>query len=100
LQSSHVPEWKRAGLRGIAHLVRVHLADSLEDQVAKLSAPVLLLRAERDRLSTEDWVTELADVAPDARTVRMPGAHAFVWNHPHAWSAPLRALAERVGTAT
>ena len=97
LQASHVPEWKRAGLRGGAHLVRVHLKDSLEDQVCKLSMPVLLLRAERDRLSTDEWVSHLAALAPDARTARMPGAHAFVWNHPDAWSDPLRDLAERAG---
>src|SRR3954470_17895060 len=46
LELSHAPEWRRAGSRGIAHLIRVHLDDRLEDQVRRLSMPVLALRAE------------------------------------------------------
>lgn len=94
LEANHVPEWKRAGPRGIAHLVKVHLEDRLEDQVARLQVPVLALRAERDRLTTQSWLDELTRRA-EAEWVRVPGAHAFVWLHPEAWSAPLRRLAER-----
>jgi hypothetical protein len=61
LQASHVPEWRRAGGRGVAHLVRVHLGG----------------------------------LSPRVRTARVPGAHAFVWNHPGAWAAPLQELADR-----
>jgi pimeloyl-ACP methyl ester carboxylesterase len=93
LQRSHVPEWRRAGSRGIAHLVRVHLADSLEEQVARLRMPVLVIRAEQDRLSTDDWVDHLASVARDGQAARVPGAHPFVWTHPEAWSPRLRDLA-------
>jgi pimeloyl-ACP methyl ester carboxylesterase len=38
LEESHTPEWKRAGPHGIAHLIKVHLADRLEDQVTRLDA--------------------------------------------------------------
>jgi pimeloyl-ACP methyl ester carboxylesterase len=95
LEESHKPEWKRAGPRGIAHLIRVHLRDRLEEQVARLPMPVLALRARQDRLSTDDWMNELADVAETGKWITMPGAHAFVWLYPHAWSEPLRVLAER-----
>jgi pimeloyl-ACP methyl ester carboxylesterase len=95
LEKSHSPEWKRAGARGIAHLLRVHLRDRLEDQVARLSVPVLALRASRDRLSTDTWMQELATVNPRVEWTTVPGAHAFVWVHPDAWSVPLRRLAER-----
>lgn len=95
LELNHVPEWKRAGPRAIAHLVRVHLADPLEEQVARLAMPVLALRAEHDRLTTDDWLDSLTAVAPDADWVKLPGAHAFLWLDPQAWSAPLRRLAER-----
>jgi pimeloyl-ACP methyl ester carboxylesterase len=95
LEESHAPEWKRAGPRGIAHLLRVHLRDRLEEQVANLPMPILALRAEGDRLSTRRWMEELVDVAAKGEWVSMPGAHAFVWLYPHAWSAPLRELAER-----
>ncbi|HVQ17732.1 MAG TPA: alpha/beta hydrolase [Actinomycetes bacterium] len=54
LEESHAPEWKRAGPRGIAHLIRVHLRDRLEEQVTRLPMPVLALRAREDRLSTDE----------------------------------------------
>jgi pimeloyl-ACP methyl ester carboxylesterase len=95
LEENHKPEWKRAGLRGISHLVAVHLRDPLEDQVARLPMPVLALRARHDRLSTDAWMNELVARSSDARWVTMPGAHAFVWVYPDAWSAPLKSLAER-----
>jgi hypothetical protein len=46
LEVNHVPEWKRAGPRGIAHLVKVHLDDRLEEQVvpaASTDSPTLPL---------------------------------------------------------
>jgi pimeloyl-ACP methyl ester carboxylesterase len=96
LEESHIPEWKRAGPRGIAHLLRVHLRDRLEDQVASLEMPALAIRAEHDRLSTDEWLDALASMGADTRWVKVPGAHPFVWTHPSAWSDPLRRLAERV----
>jgi pimeloyl-ACP methyl ester carboxylesterase len=96
LEETHAPEWKRAGPRGIAHLIKVHLADQIEDQVARLGMPVLLIRGEGDRLSTDAWVDGLARAAKDGDWTRVPGAHAFVWTSPDAWSDPVRLLAERV----
>ena len=99
LEANHLPEWKRAGPRGIAHLIKVHLADRLEEQVARLSVPVLAIRGERDRLSTERWVRDLAGGTPNGDHVTVPGAHAFVWLDPHAWSDPLHHLATRAAAA-
>jgi len=96
LEASHAPEWKRAGPRGIAHLIKVHLDDRLEEQVARLSMPVLALRGEDDRLSTDDWMNDLVGRARRAQWVKVPGAHPFVWLYPDAWSVPLRRLAEQV----
>ncbi|MBO0845287.1 MAG: alpha/beta hydrolase [Nocardioides sp.] len=95
LEESHLPEWKRAGPRGVAHLIKVHLRDRLEEQVARLPMPVLALRATEDRLSTDAWMHELAGAGRSTTWTAMPGAHAFVWLYPDAWSAPLRSLAER-----
>jgi pimeloyl-ACP methyl ester carboxylesterase len=92
LQSSHVREWRRAGVRGIAHLVRVHLADRIEDSVAALDVPVLVVRGRDDRLSRADWARSLA-ARPRDRYVEVPGAHTFVWRDPAAWSDPIRELA-------
>jgi pimeloyl-ACP methyl ester carboxylesterase len=96
LEETHVPEWKRAGPGGIAHLLRVHLRDRLEDQVSRLEMPALALRADRDRLTTDAWLDDLAGTGADTQWARVPGAHAFVWTHPTVWSEPLHALAARV----
>ena len=96
LEENHVPEWKRAGVKGVAHLVRVHLADHLEEQVARLEVPLLVIRAEDDRLTTDGWVRGLAASAGGELTT-VPGAHAFLWLDPDAWSAPLRGLAAKAG---
>jgi pimeloyl-ACP methyl ester carboxylesterase len=95
LQQSHVPEWKRAGVRGVAHLVRVHLRDRLEEQVAELSMPVLIIRGTDDRLSTDRWVDELCRVAVAGEVVTVPGPHTFIWVDPRAWSQPLQRLTKR-----
>jgi pimeloyl-ACP methyl ester carboxylesterase len=95
LQQSHVPEWKRAGVRGIAHLVRVHLGDRLEEQVAELSMPVLIIRGTDDRISTDRWVDELCRGAVEGEVVKVPGPHTFIWVDPGAWSPPLQRFAER-----
>lgn len=99
LEANHLPEWKRAGPRGVAHLVRVHLADRIEEQLGRLDMPVLAIRAENDRLSSESWVRDLARRAPDGDHATVAGAHAFVWLDPEAWSQPLRRLADRAGAA-
>ena len=99
LEANHIPEWKRAGPGGIGHLLRVHLADHLEDQVGRLPMPMLAIRAAEDRLSSESWVRDLARRAPDGDHVSVPGAHAFVWLDPSAWSEPLRRLADRAVSA-
>jgi pimeloyl-ACP methyl ester carboxylesterase len=95
LEENHVPEGKRAVIGGVAHLVRVHLADRIEQQVARLRTPLLVLRAEDDGLTTVDWVRGLAASA-GGDVVTVPGAHAFLWLDPEAWSEPLRALTARV----
>lgn len=93
LQQVHRPEWRRAGARQIVHLISVHLRDHLEDTVPALRCPVLVLRGEADRMSTEPWARRLAELAPDGRFAAMPGPHTFVWHDPTAWCGPVRELA-------
>lgn len=52
LTGSHLREWRRVGLRGLTHLVRVHLRDRIEEGVPDLSVPLLVLRGCEDRLTT------------------------------------------------
>jgi pimeloyl-ACP methyl ester carboxylesterase len=95
LNESHRPEWKRAGFRKLVHLLRAHLRAPLEDAVAALRGPVLVLLGADDQVSTERWARELADLADDGRLVIVPGPHTFVWSDPAAWSEPIRRLADR-----
>lgn len=95
LGESHKPEWKRAGGRRLVHTVRVHLADPLEKSVARLTAPLLVIHGEQDRIGTTRWARHLAGLVPDGRCVEVPGAHTFPWLDPEAWSPPVRELAQR-----
>jgi pimeloyl-ACP methyl ester carboxylesterase len=96
LTESHEPEWKRAGPRRLLHVVRIHLADRLEDVVPRLRVPVLVLHGDEDRVCTERWARSLGERAAEGSFVSMPGAHTFPWADPHAWSAPIRDLAGRL----
>lgn len=95
LQASHVREWRRAGLRGLIHLVRVHLRDRIEEPVAALDVPLLVLRGAEDRLTTRAWARGLA-TGRRSRYLELAGAHTFVWADPAAWSEPIRRLALEV----
>lgn len=100
LTDSHLREWPRAGLRGLLHLVRVHLADRIEDAVPRMGVPALVLRGERDRLTTASWARGLAESAPGGRYAELPGAHTFPWADPAAWSEPIRRVALGVPEST
>lgn len=97
LNGSHLREWRRAGLRGLVHVVRVHLRDRIEESVSALEVPVLVLRGAQDRLTTSAWARGLAASATAGRYQEIPdGAHTFVWPHPAAWSEPIRDVARAV----
>lgn len=97
LQQQHTPEWVRAGWRQLRNLVSVHLRDHLEDVVGGVRCPVLVLRGEADKVSTESWARQLAELAPDGRFAAVPGPHTFVWSHPEAWCDPVRDLGSTGG---
>jgi pimeloyl-ACP methyl ester carboxylesterase len=92
LSESHIREWRRAGLRGLLHLVRVHLRDRIEETVPALGVPVLVLRGTQDRLTTTHWAHGLAEAARWGRYREVTGAHTFVWANPAVWSEPIREL--------
>jgi pimeloyl-ACP methyl ester carboxylesterase len=96
LTESHKPEWKRAGLRRLVHLVHAHLQHRLEDPLRRLTVPLLVLRGADDRLSTPDWARKLTTCVAEARYVELAGAHTFPWRDPHAWSEPVRAFSMAV----
>lgn len=99
LSENHKPEWRRAGVRRIAHLMRTHLRDHLEDTVPRIAGPLLVFLGREDRLCTEEWARRLVGLARDAELIIVPGPHTFLWRDPAIWSEPLRQLAANVGEA-
>jgi pimeloyl-ACP methyl ester carboxylesterase len=89
----HLPEWRRAGPRRLAHLVRASLRHDIEFSLRRLTVSLLVLRGTDDVLSTADWARRLVATAPDGRYLELPGAHGFPWLDPGAWSAPTEQFA-------
>ena len=59
------------------------LGDRPEDKLPRITAPVLVVRGERDAITTRDWAESLRAVAPDGRFVPIRGAtHAAHFSHP------------------
>lgn len=56
------PLWFLAKLRAM-------MAHRIEDPVARLSVPALVVTGARDRVSPPDWARRLADLAPDGRAL-------------------------------
>lgn len=90
LIASQAPEWWRAGPRRLIRLIRTHLAYRIEEPLARLTVPALILRGSSDKLSTPGWCRRLAALTPGGRYVELPGAHSFFWDDPVTWSEVVR----------
>jgi pimeloyl-ACP methyl ester carboxylesterase len=99
LERANRPERKRAGLRRLLHVLRVHRRFSLPDAITALRVPVLVIRGRDDALSTRPWARRLAQLAAEGSQVEVPGPHTFCWRYPRAWSPPIRAFASRTPTS-
>lgn len=73
-------EYRRAGFARVAGTFRAMLRDRIEDRLPKVTAPVLVVRGERDPIAPEAWAARLAGLAPRGRLVTVPGA-AHTMNH-------------------
>lgn len=96
LDEVHRPERQAVGFRRVFRVLGAHLRHDLEQPVAALTVPILVIRGREDRLSTPEWGSRLAGLAADGEYVEVPGTHSFCWRYPGAWSPPIRALADRV----
>jgi pimeloyl-ACP methyl ester carboxylesterase len=96
LMSSQYPEWRRAGLRRLAHLVRIHRGYVLDGHVERLTVPLLIIRGRNDTLSTTRWARHLANCALAGQYLELPGAHTFPWRDPYAWSEPVQTFTGRL----
>jgi len=71
------------GLRALLATARSALADRIEDRLALIEQPVLVVRGERDPFVSEAWAERVARLLPDARLAVVPGApHAVHYARP------------------
>lgn len=83
-------DYVRCGIPWYLTQLRHMLAYRIEDRIAELTAPVLIMRGGRDPIAGQDWCRRLRDRARDARLVMIPGHH-----HNAQQSAP-RAVASAI----
>lgn len=62
---------------------RLALDDAIEDKLADIRCPVLLVRGESDRVAPQRWLVELRERRPGSSLAVIPGAaHTVVYSHP------------------
>ena len=83
-------DYLRCGILWYLAQLRHMIAYPLEERVAELSVPLLVVRGERDPIASTRWCRELRDRAPRAALVHIPHSH-----HVAQHSAP-RAVAAAI----
>lgn len=74
-----------AGPNRLIASFRLAMRDRIEEQLAQIGAPVLIVRGELDRLVPQEWAEDLVRVAPDGRLAVVPAAaHAVSFSLPEA----------------
>lgn len=87
-------DYVRCGIPWYLAQLRHMLSYPIEDRVADLAMPLLIVRGGRDPIAGQEWCRRLRDDAPDARLVIVPGHH-----HNAQQSAP-RAVASAIQAHT
>ncbi|GAB3279448.1 alpha/beta hydrolase [Sinomonas notoginsengisoli] len=90
-------DYARCGQRWYLTTVPAMMAHRIEERLPLVTAPVLLMRGARDRISPQRWIERLVRAAPAARSCSVPSqAHVLMYRGAAAVAACLRAEAERV----
>jgi pimeloyl-ACP methyl ester carboxylesterase len=76
------------GVLRAARLLRVMLADAIEDKLPAVSRAALVLRGDRDRVAPAEWSRHAARLLPHGRLATVPGC-----GHMAHYSAPLAVAA-------
>ena len=88
LRVLNVCEYPLAGFPRAASMIRCAVLERLESALPSIRAPTLLLRGERDRLSTSAWAGQLAALPRDARLIVLPGlGHDVFYSQPETVAA-------------
>ncbi|CAL4859038.1 alpha/beta fold hydrolase [Microbacterium sp. MM2322] len=76
-------DYLRCGIRWYLRQLPHMLAYPLEDRVRLLTRPLLVVRGARDPIAGLPWCRRLADAAPDAAIVEVPGSWHVVQDRGH-----------------
>ena len=88
-------DYLRMGTRLVDEL-RAMFAHAIEVSLPRVTAPVLFVRGEQDRVVPQRWIEELAALAPGSTIVVVPGAaHAVHYSHPGALARAIGAFLEQ-----
>lgn len=94
-------DYVRCGVRWYATQARHMVGYAIEDRVALLSRPLLVLRGGIDPIAGTEWCRRLRDAAADGRMAVVPGrAHVVQHSAPSAVAAVVRAFSSALPTTT
>jgi pimeloyl-ACP methyl ester carboxylesterase len=68
----NLADYRDCGTRGVIFAFRESLRDRIEDRLAAITMPTLVVRGERDVLVPPPWAEEVTRLIPDARLVTVP----------------------------
>jgi pimeloyl-ACP methyl ester carboxylesterase len=76
-------DYRRMGPRGLVATAAFALRDRPETKLPEITAPLLVLRGERDATTTSAWARRCAQLATNGSFAPIPGAaHAAHFSHP------------------
>ena len=79
-----------AGLARALRTLAVMVADPVEERLGEIRAPTLIVRGERDPVTSRGWAERVAGEIPDARLTTLPcAAHLPTWSAPDELAAVL-----------
>jgi 2-hydroxy-6-oxonona-2,4-dienedioate hydrolase len=94
-------DYRKAGYLRTLLTFHLSLRDHLEDKLAGIKAPTLVVRGQHDPICSEGWAQQVAAGLPDGRLVIIPGvAHTLCYTSPVELAAVCRAFIEEERAAT
>jgi pimeloyl-ACP methyl ester carboxylesterase len=89
-------DYARSSKRWYLTTVPEMVGHRLEETVAKINVPMLVLRGERDPIAPREWVAELGRACPSARIAEVQGeAHVAMFRRPRTVASYCLELAAR-----
>jgi 2-hydroxy-6-oxonona-2,4-dienedioate hydrolase len=98
LGAAHAKDYYRSGLRRGWRTFRFALTDPVEEKLAHLTAPTLVVRGSRDVIVPQRWAEEVATGLPNGELVVIPGGpHVVNYTTPLEFTRVIRDFLYRLG---